>query len=350
MKGAAFGNAWLLLTLATLCWGGNAVAGKLAAGEWLPFTLTTARWACAALLLLPFAWGPLREDWPVLRRHLPLMFLLGGVGMCLFNLLMFLALNHTTAINVSIEQAIMPLLIMVANFVVFSQRVRALQLVGLALSILGVLVTTTDGRPLDFFTSGLNRGDALMLLACVFYAGYTFGLRWRPPLHWLSYMWAISISALLMTLPFTAWELSRATQPMPGAGALLALLYIVIFPTVVSQIAYARGVELIGGNRAGQFINLVPVFGAALAVLILGERFAWYHGAGLVLVLGGITLAERTAARSAADAAEAGSVSSGAESEAGAVARAGAVDVSPVDASPARAPDLPPDREASRRA
>ena len=300
MRGALFGNAWLLLTLAALCWGGNAVAGKLAANDWLPFTLTTARWACALLMLLPFAWRPLCRDWPVLRRHLPLMFALGGVGMCLFNLAMFLALNYTSAINVSIVQATMPLLIMIANFAVFSQRVRALQLVGLAVSILGVLVTTTGGAPLDFFTGGLNRGDALMLLACVFYAGYTFGLRWRPPLHWLSYMWAISVAAFLMTLPFTAWELSRAEQTMPGAGGWLALLYIVVFPTVVSQIAYARGVELIGGNRAGQFINLVPVFGAALAVMILGERFAWYHAVGLTLVLGGIALAERVAARAAA--------------------------------------------------
>ena len=299
-RGGAFGNAWLLLTLATLCWGGNAVAGKLASSEWLPFTLTMVRWGCAVLLLLPFAWRPLARDWPVLRRHLPLMFLLGGVGMCLFNLLMYLALNHTSAINVSIEQAAMPLLIMIANFVVFSQRVRALQLVGLALSILGVLVTTTGGRPLDFFTGELNRGDALMLLACVFYAGYTFGLRWRPALHWLTFMLAISVAAFVMTLPFAAWELSRTSQPVPGTSGWLALVYVVVFPTIVSQIAYARGVELIGGNRAGQFINLVPVFGAALAVLILGERFAWYHGLGLALVLGGITMAERAAARAAA--------------------------------------------------
>ena len=297
LAGIVWSNAWLLLATAALCWGGNAVAGKLAAEHWLPFTLTTTRWLCATLFLLPFAWRPLRADWPVVRAHLPLLFALGGIGMCLFNLLMFVALNHTSAINVSIEQAAMPLLIMVANFVVFSQRVRALQLVGLALSIVGVLLTSTGGRPLTFLDGGLNRGDALMLLGCVFYAAYTFGLRWRPALHWMSYMWTISVAALLTTLPFTAWELSRGTQPLPGVQGWLALAYIVVFPTVVSQIAYARGVELIGGNRAGQSINLVPVFGAALAVTILGERFAWYHALGLALVLGGITLAERAAAR-----------------------------------------------------
>jgi len=292
-------NAWLLLVLATVMWGGNAVAGKLAANDWLPFTLTTFRWACAIVVLLPFAWRPLRRDWPVLRRHIPIIVALGGIGMCLFNLLMYVALNHTSAINVSIIQGSMPLLIMIINFVVLSQRVRALQLVGLAISIGGVLVTTTGGRPLDFLTGGLNRGDAMMLLACVFYAGYTFGLRWRPKLHWLSYMLAISVAALITTIPFTAWELARADQPLPGIDGWLTLAYIAVFPTIVSQIAYARGVELIGGNRAGQFINLVPVFGAALAVIILGERFAGYHALGLALVIGGIMMAERAAARAA---------------------------------------------------
>ena len=304
--GGPFGNAWLLLTLAAFLWGGNSVAGKLAAtAGWLPFTLTSTRWLCACLLLTPFAWRALVAERAVLRAHAPLLFALGGLGMCLFNLLMFLALNFTSAINVSIEQASMPLLIMIANFALLRQRVRALQLVGLAVSIAGVLVTTTGGRPLDLFTAGLNRGDALMLLACVFYAAYTFGLRWRPPLSWPSFMWAISVAAFVTTLPFAAWELARADTPLltllvrPGSEGWLALGYTVLFPTIVSQIAYARGVELIGGNRAGQFINLVPVFGAALAVLVLGERFAWYHALGLALVLGGITLAERAAARDA---------------------------------------------------
>lgn len=290
-------NAWLLLVLAPLFWGGNAVAGKIASDDWLPFTLTTARWFCAMLVLLPFAWRPMQRDWPIVRRKLPVLFALGGIGMCGFNLMMYLALNHTSAINVSIEQAAMPLLIMIANFIAFSQRVRGLQIFGLLVSIVGVIVTTTNGRPQDMLAGQFNRGDGYMLIACVFYAGYTFGLRWRPPVHWLSYMWVISICALITTLPFTVWELSRAEQLLPGSSGWLALVFIVIFPTIVSQICYARGVELIGGNRAGLFINLVPVFGAALAVLILGEQFGWHHGIGLVLVLGGITLAERAAVR-----------------------------------------------------
>ena len=286
-----------MLALAPLLWGGNAVAGKLATADWLPFTLTGLRWLLAALLLLPFAWGPLRRDWPIVRAHWPLLAGLGAIGMCPFNLLMFLALNTTSAINVGIIQASMPGLIMVANFVAFRTRVRSLQLVGLALSIVGVLLVTTEGDPGVLLGAGLVVGDAWMLLACLFYAGYTFALRWRPAVHWMSYMWIVSAGALAMTVPFVAWELSGATQAMPSATGWAALAYIVVFPTVLGQIAWARGVELVGSNRAGPFFNLVPIFGAGLAVLLLGERFAWYHGAGLALVLGGIALAERLASR-----------------------------------------------------
>lgn len=292
-----FGNAYLMLALAPLLWGGNAVAGKIATLDWQPFTLTALRWAIAMVMLLPFAWRPLQRDWPTIRQHLPLLVALGAFGMCGFNLLMFLALNTTSAINVSIEQASMPALIMIANFLLLSQRVRLLQIVGLVLSIVGVLIVTTAGNPLSFIGGGLVAGDAWMLLACVFYAGYTFGLRWRPAIHWMSYMWVISVSAFAMALPFATWEWTVTPPALPGSRGWFVLLYIVIFPTVVSQVAWARGVELVGSNRAGLFFNLIPIFGAGLAVLLLGERFEWYHAVGLAMVLGGIGLAERAATR-----------------------------------------------------
>lgn len=286
------GNAYLLLTIAALFWAGNSVAGRLATTDWQPFTLTATRWVCASIFLLPFAYRPLRRDWPLIKANALLLFALGAFGMAGFNLLMFLALNYTTAINASIEQASMPMLIMLANFVFLSQSVRWLQLCGLGLTLLGVLFTATAGDPAQFISQGLNRGDALMLCACVFYAAYTFGLRWRPNIHWMSFMWIMAISALTMSLPFGLWELSHSTFVMPNTQGFLVLLYIIVFPTVFSQLSYARGVELLGGNRAGLFLNLIPIFGACLAVLILSEQFRWYHLVGLVLVLGGIALAE----------------------------------------------------------
>ena len=292
---SAFSNAYVLLTLTTFLWGGNAVAGKLASHDWQPFTITSARWLLTAILLLPFAWPYLKRDLVLLKKHWMVLVSLGAFGMSLFNLLMYLALNHTTAINVAIEQASMPIMIMLANFVLFSQRTSKLQIIGLSCSILGVLVTTTAGRPWTFFTEGLNFGDAIMMVACAFYAAYTIGLRWRPRIHWLSFMWMIAISAFAMTIPFCLWEWRQQPFSAPPLKGWLVMIYIILFPTIVAQICYARGVELIGGNRAGQFINLVPIFGSMLAILILGEAFRWYHAAGLIMVVGGILLAERFA-------------------------------------------------------
>lgn len=290
-----FGNAYVLLTLTTFLWGGNSVAGKLASYDWQPFTITSARWLLTSILLLPFAWKYLKRDASLLKAHWPVLVALGAFGMALFNLMMYLALNYTTAINVSIEQASMPIMIMLANFFLFSQRTSTMQIVGLTCSIIGVLVTTTGGKPWLFFTEGLNFGDAVMMLACVFYAAYTIGLRWKPQVHWLTFMWMISISAFAMTIPFCLWEWQQQSFAVPPLKGWAVMIYIILFPTIVAQIFYARGVELIGANRAGQFINLVPIFGSMLAIVILGETFQWYHLAGLILVVGGILLAERFA-------------------------------------------------------
>jgi len=294
---ALFSNPYFLLVVAPFLWGCNAVVGKLAASTWTPLVFTEIRWVLAAVVLLPFAWKPLQRDWPLIRRHWWLLVLLGSVGMCFFNLLMYAALQYTSAINVSIEQAAMPAFIMLANFIFLSQRVRVWQIVGLVSSAVGVLVTATGGDPLSFFSGALNRGDGLMLLSCVCYAGYTFGLRWRPPIHWLSFLFVIAVVATVCAAPFALWEWQTRGWAEPSAQAWLLVVFVVIFPTIVSQICYAKGVELIGSNRAGLFINLVPVFGSALAIILLGEQFKLFHAVGLVLVLGGIALAERFASR-----------------------------------------------------
>ena len=187
---------------------------------------------------------------------------------------------------------------MLANFFILSQRVRWLQVVGLLMTLFGVLVTTTPGEPQRFFVEGLNRGDAIMLLACVFYAGYTFGLPWRPDIHWLSFLFVIAISAFVTSIPFATWELFQQPFVAPSMNGWFVLVYVIIFPTIVSQLCYARGVQLLGSNRAGLFLNLVPIFGSVLAVLILGESFRWYHFLGLAMVLAGIALAERAADKS----------------------------------------------------
>ena len=249
-----------------------------------------------ALVLLPFAWRPLQQERQIISEHRWLLLLL---GMLLggFNLCMYLALNYTSAINVSIEQASMPVLIMLFNFLLLQQRVRAIQIAGLLLTIIGIIVTATEGEPWLLLSSSVNRGDIWMMIGCVFYAAYSFALKWRPTMDWVAFMWMLSVGAFVISLPLAVYELVQLPLLPLTVNGLAILGYVVIFPSILGQIFYARGVELIGANRAGVFINLVPIFGALLAVLVLGEMFRWFHMAGILLVLGGILLAERVAPR-----------------------------------------------------
>jgi drug/metabolite transporter (DMT)-like permease len=286
-------NPYTLLTLTTVFWAGNAVAGKLAAGVISPVALTFSRWLIACIIFYIFARPHLKNDWGTVRRHLPLLFALGALGLSAFNIGFYWALNYTTAINVTIEQSAMPVLIIVANYLFFSLRITALQALGVLLTITGVLVTATRGSPLAILEAGVNRGDAMMMLCVLLYGSYTVALRFRPDMHWMSLMFVLTFCAMLFSLPFYAVETLRDGIEIPGPQAWAIIAYTAIFPSMLSQLFFIRGVAMLGANRAGLFINLVPIFGAILAVMILGESFRAYHLAGLLLVLGGIAMAER---------------------------------------------------------
>lgn len=289
--------AYLFLLSTMLFWGGNSVAGKLAVDHVSPMTLVFLRWVMAVLILLPVGLPTFREDWPELRRHWLLLAGLGACGFTIFNVIFYTALNYTTAINVSIEQAAIPIVIILVNFALFRLRVQRLQIVGVALTIIGVALTASHGDLSQLAKLDLNFGDAIMLIAVLCYSLYSVGLRLKPAIRWQSLMLALSLAALLTSVPFFVWEVMAGKVIVPDARGWAVTLYTALGASVVSQIFYIRGNELIGANRAGLFINLVPIFGTLLSVLIVGERFELYQGLALVLVLGGIALAEYSGRR-----------------------------------------------------
>ncbi|RUX26660.1 DMT family transporter [Mesorhizobium sp. M2A.F.Ca.ET.042.01.1.1] len=291
--------AYLFLLSTMLLWGGNSVAGELAVGHVSPMTLVFLRWVMAVLILLPVGWRTLREDWPEVRSHWKLLAGLGACGFTIFNVIFYTALNYTTAINVSIEQAAIPIVIILANFMFFRLRVRPLQILGVVLTIVGVALTASHGDLGQLLKLDLNFGDAIMLVAVLCYSLYSVGLRLRPAIRWQSFMLALSIAALLISLPFVIWEIAAGRAVMPDASGWALTLYTALGASVVSQVLYIKGNELIGANRAGLFINLVPIFGTLLSVLIVGEQFQPYQAFALALVLGGIALAEYSGSRAA---------------------------------------------------
>ncbi len=286
-------KAYAYLIIATLCWGGNAVVGKLAVGHVSPMMLTMWRWIFACAIIFAISLPQLKRDWPVARKHLPLMIFLGAVGYTLFNVLLYNAVHYTTAINVAIEQAGIPFLIFLANFVFFRIRVSLAQILGFSLTLIGVALTVSHGDLTTLLSLTVNFGDALMVIAVIAYAAYTIVLRWRPPVDWRTLMAIPALVALICTFPLVLWEYSAGTMMWPDASGWTAALYTGLFASLVAQIFYIQGIGHIGANRAGLFINLVPVFGTLLSVLVIGEQLQLFHVLALVLALGGIAIAER---------------------------------------------------------
>jgi drug/metabolite transporter (DMT)-like permease len=293
-------RAYAYLLLTTLFWAGNSVAGKLAVGHISPMLLVTLRWVLALGVLAAIGWRQFLTDWPRMRRRLPLLCALATCGFTFFNALFYTALTHTTAINVSIEQAGMPVLVILINFLLFRLRVAWLQLVGVLATIAGVAITACHGDPRQLLALGVNIGDGMMLIAVVLYSGYTVFLRFKPDIHWKSLMIALSFFSFVTALPFAGWEIATGGAIYPDLTGWAVCFYVALFPSAIAQILYIRGNELIGSNRASLFINLVPIFGTLLAVLLIGEKFRSYHALAMVLVLGGIWLAEHSGRKLAA--------------------------------------------------
>ncbi|TCL65120.1 drug/metabolite transporter (DMT)-like permease [Rhizobium sp. BK251] len=286
-------TAYISLIIATLCWGGNAVAGKLAVGHVSPMFLTFWRWFFAVAIIVVISLPQLKKDWPVVRKHLPILLFFGVVGYTGFNAMLYSALQYTSAINAAIEQAGIPMLIFLLNFLLFRAGVSLAQMVGFSLTLVGVALTAAHGDFATLLQLTLNFGDGLMLLAVIAYSVYTISLRWKPAIHWKSLMAIPALGALLGSIPLVFWEASNDALIWPDSYGWTITLFTALFPSLVAQILYIRGVEIIGANRAGLFINLVPVFGTLLSVILIGETLHVFHIVALALTLGGIAIAEK---------------------------------------------------------
>jgi drug/metabolite transporter (DMT)-like permease len=295
---------YLILVLTNLFWGGNVVAGKMAVGHIDPYVLMILRWIGALLLVLPFAIEPLKRSWPTLRRHWALYLFYGAIGYASFNMLNYVAAHYTSGVNIAMEQVTINFIVMALNFALFRVLVRPLQIVGAILTVLGVALVATHGELSRLLSLDLNLGDGLVLISCVIWAIYSLSLRYRPATDWLSFLFATCIGATLASIMFQLAlggglaSLPEQISAITGTGWLI-VVYTIVFPSVLSQMFYVRGVELIGANRASLFINLIPFFGTVGSVLLLGESLQTFHMFAGVLIVFGIVLAEWSARRGA---------------------------------------------------
>lgn len=289
----AWRTPWLLLVLTSLFWAGNSVAGKALTGVIPPMALTFWRWLLALMLITPLAWPHLKADRAVLLSRWRLLLAMAATGGASFAALLYLGLETTTALNSLLLQAAIPPLIMLFAWLFQGERTGRRQVAGVALSLAGVLVVISHGRPWDLLHVGLKPGDLLISIGVVIYAVYALLLRRQPPVHPLSLLWTMFALAVPALAPLYGLEMLAGRRMELGAPALLGLAYVAIFPSFLANLFFNRGIELAGPAQAGQFMHLMPVFGAVLAMVLLGEAFAPFHAVGALLIGLGIAAAGR---------------------------------------------------------
>jgi drug/metabolite transporter (DMT)-like permease len=284
---------YLLLSITTLCWAGNAIVGRLAAGHIPPVTLSFLRWSLAFLIVLPFAWNHLVRDWPAIRAKLGVMILVSVTGISAFNTLQYWALEHTTALNTLLLQSSGPLIVAVWSLILLGVRLTLAQAIGIVVSLIGVLVILLHGDLSALSNIQFNEGDLIFLAAMVIFGLYSVLTLKRPAIHGLSFVAFTFGCGAACLIPLLIWEL--LTRPLMALDArnLASLFYVAVFPSTLAYLCFNRGVLLIGANRAAPFFHVVPVFGALMAIVFLGERPQLFHIIGFALVLTGVFVASR---------------------------------------------------------
>lgn len=284
---------YLLLSLTSLFWAGNIVLARHVGAHVPPITMTTIRWFGVFFILLPFAWPHLKRDWPALRAHLPLMLFLSLIGFAFNNAISYWALQYTEALNALLIQSSGPLFVALWSLVLFGVRLTGSQLAGIVVSLLGVLVIILRGDLAALATIAFNRGDVMFTWSLIAFGLYSAIIPRRPRVHQLSFLSFTTCCGAMMLVPGALWEYSAGITLKLDALTFATMGYILIFPSTLAYLFFNRGVALIGPNRAAPFFHLVPVFGSALAIVLLGEKLRAFHLIGYALVLAGVVTASR---------------------------------------------------------
>lgn len=285
--------AFLLLPLAALCWAGNHVIARAAGGHVPPASMAVIRWIVVALAVLPFALPHLRADWPKLRSKPGLTVLFAVTGGGAFGTLQFVALHFTTALNMGVVGSVAPAFIVAASWLLFRERLAPLQLLGVLVSLSGVLaiVSRLDlGRLAQF---SFNGGDLIIIANMMLWAVYAACLRIRPSVHATTFLLAMAALSAFGNLPFAAGEFAFGYRLQPTWLTATTVLYATFVTTILAYVAWNHAVDIVGASRASAFLHTIPVFSALLATTFLGETIQPFHVLGFALILAGVTLVAR---------------------------------------------------------
>ncbi|NWB48364.1 DMT family transporter [Pseudomonas gingeri] len=276
--------------LAIFIWAGNTVVNKMAVGAIFPAEIGFYRWLLAALLFTPFMFRQVLAHWSQIRPNLGRIFVLGVLGMAVYQSLAYFAATLTSATNMGIILSLMPLMSLTLAIFSLGQRLTAGALAGAVLSFAGVLVVVSTGSLTALLSHGVNLGDAMMLIATLAYAIYSTLLKkWQLRLPPLVLLYLQVLVAVVVLFPLF-WLSPKVGLNLRNAGL---VLYACLLASMLAPLAWMRSVATLGPSRTTLFFNLLPLITALIAAAVLHEALAWYHLLGGALTLGGVILSER---------------------------------------------------------
>jgi drug/metabolite transporter (DMT)-like permease len=281
-------HAYLLMVLTALTWSGNGIIARGVNEIIPPIGLAFWRWVIAIPVLIVLAWPHLRQDLPKVKGNWIIILVLSALSIAMYNTLVYQGLLTTTAINSFLINSSRPSIIVLLSILFFRQGISPLQSFGFGLALLGTSAIVLRGEPSRLLTLEFNSGDLWILTATLCWALFTVLLPKRPKMHPTSFLTITVCLGTVMLMPFYIWE-TIYIRPTPfRIETVGSVLYLALISSIVAYLCYNRAVELAGPNKAGQVSYMLPIIGSGLAIVLLGERFEFYHAIGFPLILAGV--------------------------------------------------------------
>ena len=287
--------AYILLFLTTLFWSGNFIVGKAASiYEIPPFSLNFYRWLFAWLILLPFTYKEILKKKDYILNNLGLFIILGVTSITIFNSIVYYSLNFTQVISGVLMISTIPVMIIFISSLLKIEKTNFFQIIGVALSLIGVVFIVTKADIEILKTLNFNKGDLTMVIAMFSWATYSALLKKKKyELSQISLLEVVITFGLVFLIPIYFIEMNMGYLIKLGKPFYLTLTYVVLFPGLCSFFFWIKGISIIGANRSGIFLHLMPIFGAIMSMLIFDEKFMFYHFLGAIFILMGIILSNK---------------------------------------------------------
>lgn len=291
------GPIWLAyvgLTLTALFWAGNAVVARGVVGEIPPLALSFWRWALALCILLPFGLPRVWRQREIVKQRWPSLLALAAFSVGAFNTLLYLSAQTTTALNITLLNSTIPVMVALLAWIILGDRVRAAQAQGIGLALIGMLIIISRGDWHNLANLAFQPGDLIMVCAVFSWGFFSVLLRRQAvPMDALAFLTCQVAFGVLVILPFYLGDLILHGGFHLRPGLVPPFLYVAIFPGILAYAFWNNGVHRVGPSRAAMFMYLNPVFAAVLAGLFLGERLSMFHLFGGILILVGLILTTR---------------------------------------------------------